>query len=327
MALTEHLRRAAAQAWYQLFPNAAKLNSVEPLQERGKSGYYVYRLHCRELNTAIAKRCETHRANLEQDIYQNVLPHVPISSLRFYGRIDEPTTQCSWIFLEDAGDQAFTYSDGKHRILATRWLGRMHISGAGLSAVSRLRERGPGFYLQHLQRTRALIQNILVRPSAERYDLETLESILLRGLFLESRWDRVEELCHRFPRTLVHGDFAKRNVRLRAHGSEIDFVGFDWGKAGYGIPAVDIKAASGDGMRSTSIETDLADYWSVVGQSWPALDFVAIKQLADLGGLFRCLHAISWTIENIGRANWEMKYLPGYDTNLSTAIECLGIAR
>jgi hypothetical protein len=324
-----HLRspqHPAVQAWGQLCSKTVEPNFIEILQEDRNC---VYRIDgVGPSGTAvIAKRCMRRHAQLEQTIYQYILPHLPISSLVFYGRVDEPGTEFCWLFLEDAGGEAFMYSIDKHRVLATRWLGRMHVSAARVPAVSCLPDHGPKRYLDHLRVTLEIIQSGLDNSSLEPRHSRVLEAILSQGHLLESQWGRVNELCDRFPRTLVHGDFMKSNVRVRSSTCGVNVVGFDWERAGYGIPAFDIAETSGRGVTRDRIETDLLDYWFVVRESWWDLNLTAIKELADLGAVFRLLAAIRWESESGRRGKWQMRYLQDYQIGLAVALRHLGLGQ
>jgi hypothetical protein len=325
---TEH---PAMQAWSQLYSKRSKPNFIELLSEGRKS--CVYRLDgVGPGGTAvIAKRSMAREAHVEQTIYEEVLPDLPISSLTFYGVVDEPGTEFRWLFLEDAENANFTYFSEQHRKLAARWLGLMHVCAERVFAVSRLPDRGPQHYLDHLHSSRRIIEGNLGDPALHSQDLEVLDSILLQGRLLESRWMRVVELCRRYPRTLVHCDFAHKNLRVRSNPSGINLVAFDWEMAGCGIPAPDIAEWSGRGVprRITGSlpDSELVDYWEVVRESWSYLDFPAMKELAELGAVFRLLLAISWESESIGRGWWPIEELRGYQADLAIALENLGFAR
>jgi hypothetical protein len=326
----------AVQAWNQLCSNTFEANFVEVLQEvrKGNSQSSVYRLHgVGHSGTAvIAKRSTAQNAHVEQTIYQEILPHLPISNLNFYGCVDEPGTQYCWLFLEDAGGVEFTCSIEEHRKLAACWLGRMHVSAAQIPAVVRLPDRGPQHYLNHLRFARQTILRNLGSTALKTRDLPVVEAILAQGNFLESRWHCVEELCNCFPRTLVHCDFARYNLRVRTCTRGINLLAFDWEMAGRGVPAPDIAETSGRGVprrrvNGDSPDSELVNYWSVVRESWSDLDLPAIRELAELGAVFRLLAAISWESESIGRGWWPIRELRGYQVDLAIALEHLRFAQ
>jgi len=331
--LSDPAQHPAVQAWRRVCSKAGEPNFVEVLQDvkKGRSRSCIYRLTGvgHKHASVIAKRCIAFHAHIEQTIYQDILSHLPISGLTFYGCVDEPDTDSAWLFLEDAGGDRFAYCVEEHRKLAARWLGEMHVSAARIPAVSRLPDRGPQHYLDHLRFARQLIQRDLGNSALSPRDLQVIGAILLQADFLESRWSWVEELDHRFPRTLVHCDFANYNLRVRRGQSGINLVAFDWEMAGRGVPAPDIAELSGRGVPRRRITGDFGDselvaYWSIVREAWSSLGLSAIKELAELGAVLRSLAAISWESESIGRGWWPIKELHRYQVDLAVAIEHLG---
>jgi hypothetical protein len=322
----------AVRAWNQLYPKRVEPNIIEFLREHAKS--CVYRLDgIGPGGTAvIAKRCKAKYARVEQVIYQEILANLPISRLAFYGVFEEPGTEFLWLFLEDAKGDKFAYSIEKHRRIAARWLGEMHVSAERVPEVSRLPDRGPRYYLHHLLFGRQMIEGNLGDPALSSEDIEVLRRILSQGYSLESQWNHIEQLCSRYPRTLVHCDFAYQNLRVRSNTYGLNLVAFDWEMAGYGIPAPDIAEVSGRGIprRRTSRElpdSELVDYWTVVRDAWSDVDVTAIKELAELGAVFRSILAISWESECIGRGWWPIEELRGYEADLAVALQNLGLHR
>jgi hypothetical protein len=317
----------AVQAWHQVCGRGMEPNFVEVLQEQDGRNC-VYRLDgVGPRGTAvIAKRCKARYAHLEQAFYQDILPHLPIFRLTFYGCVDEAQTEYSWIFVEDAAREAFEHSVEEHRTLAARWLGQMHVAAALVPAISRFPYRGPQYYLDNLLSTRDSFQKKVDDPAVTLQDFLILKSILSLVDLLIFRWHRVEKLCGRFPQTLVHGDLTKDHVRVRSDARGSNFVVFDWGKAGNGIPGIDIAEMSGEGATRDRVETDLSVYWSVVRGSWSDLDLTAIKELAGLGTVLRLIVGLSWDSRNIERG-WPMEGLRSYQAKFARAIERLGIAR
>jgi hypothetical protein len=328
-------RHPAVQAWLRVCPKAREPNSLEILQEvkKGNSQSCVYRLDGVGHGGApvIAKRCTAQYAHVERSIYEEILPQLPISSLTYYGCVDQPETEYSWLFLEDAGGEEFAYLIEGHRKLAARWLGQLHASAAGLPAVLLLPDRGPQHYLNHLRFTRQLIESNIGDAALDHKTLKVLETIVSQGYTVESNWERIVGICNFFPTTLVHCDFARYNLRVRKSIQGIQLVAFDWEMAGRGVPAPDIAESSGRGVprqRASSdlLESELVDYWSVVREWWPSLNLAEIKRLADVGAVFRLLAAISWESESIRRGYWPIRELQWYEVHLAVALEYLGLA-
>src|SRR5207249_2967323 len=93
----------AARAWQEPQPGRGEPASVETLKEAKKSA--VYRLNGVWPGGAaiIAKRCVARTAAIERAIYEDILPHLPITALRYYGWTQHDGEFC-WLFLEDAGE-------------------------------------------------------------------------------------------------------------------------------------------------------------------------------------------------------------------------------
>ena len=99
---------------------------------------------------------------------------------------------------------------------------------------------------------------------------------------VESNWGEIERFCEPFPRTLVHGDFQGKNVRVRTDGSGMSLLPLDWETAGWGVPAPDLETV------------DLSSYWNAVRHTWPQLCRENLERLASYGLLFRLMVCISW---------------------------------
>lgn len=228
----------------------------------------------------IGKRCRRANALIENTIYEEVLPSLPVTTPEYYGMQEEAHGEFCWLFLEDAGEQGVSTLDGEHREIIIRWLCQMHTSASQVVAPTSLPGKGPSQYLEHLRLTRhAILENLAnLPPQAE--DLPPLETILSQFDLLESRWDQVTEFCGETPQTLVHGDFVAKNIRIRSSQNGIAPIPFDWGEAGWGTPAVDV------------MQVDVTSYWSFVRGHWSWMDVYAIKRLAVAGRIFRCLDAI-----------------------------------
>jgi Ser/Thr protein kinase RdoA (MazF antagonist) len=297
----------AVQAWGRLHPAAeprglAVLNSHK---RRRKS--HTYRLEgCGPDGTAvIAKRCSRSTAELERTIYESVLSELPVSSLRYHGMVDDGEEQC-WLFLEDAGDERYSPLIEEHRRLAAGWLAALHGAAAEIPAASRLPDRGPDHHLAHLRSARkALVQQTADRAAAGE-ELRVLAGLVSQFDALEARWSDVSAFCDTLPRTLVHGDFSRKNLRVRAGESGATLATFDWEQAGWGVPAPDVarlrpdeRSAAARFRESGEFPGFCADpsqeiYGSILrnGSAQPSTE--TVKLMATVGTLFRCLATVNW---------------------------------
>jgi hypothetical protein len=313
---TDVLEHPAVKAWIRLQPDCLEPKSIEILDKRKRAwlSFQSERLEYEIIESlrertlvyrlkgvgpggsaVIAKQCEQVAGITERTIYEEILVRLPVPTLRYYGVVEEPDGAFCWLFLEDAGTQWCSPHISEHRALAARWLGFMHTSAARLATTARLPDRGPDHYLRHLQLARDRIQRTKVNLVAlGPDDLAVLESIVSRFDALEACWRKVERFCGSTPKTLVHGDFQGKNMRIRHDQSGIALLPFDWEMSGWGTPAADLA----QGIRQ---QVDLTIYWSVVRQSWPHLEVRDIRRMANLGSIFWELSTISWK-------SWPLEY-------------------
>ena len=272
---TEH---SAAMAWRDLFPHGAAPDQVAFVHDEGKSQIYRLSGVGPPGSAVVAKRCYRDGALVERRIYEQVLPRLPISTLRYFGFVEEENSEFCWLFLEDAGDEPYSRDTPEHRILAARWLGALHSRAAESPAANRFADRGPGYYWRSLQWSRQRIaENIAGNGDLQAQDLELLKTVLSQLDALELRWKWITGVCEAMPLTLVHGDFVAKNVRVRTGITGSTLLVMDWETVGWGVPAV-----------------DLAQY---VGPRWPHVGLHDIEQLASIGKIFRIICAVRWASE------------------------------
>jgi hypothetical protein len=309
---TNLLEQPAVQAWCELKSGPVEPERIEILKGKlPNQTKRTKRFVCRLVgvgpagSAVIGKRCQLSYAAIEGTIYKDILPQLSVPSLNYYGMLQETNSEFCWLFLEDAGEEAYSADLAEHRVLSAQWLGLMHASASQVAEPAGLPDKGPKHYLKCLQAVRCAIRGNLTRLTLKPDDLEPLKAILCQCDILESRWDQVEAFCEGIPRTLVHGDFAVKNLRVRSSPAGMILLPFDWGEAGWGVPAIDLM----------DVDVDVAAYWSVVDAHWPWLGVQAIQRLAIVGKIFRCLDAINWTLP-------DFKYL-----GLKSPISCMRIYR
>jgi len=93
------------------------------------------------------------------------------------------------------------------------------------------------------------------------------------------------------PRTLVHGDFEPKNMRVRSGPAGVDVLLFDWETAGWGVPAPDLARL---GRIEHLLSVDLRRYYETVRESWSGLCPEDVEHLAAVGTLFRLLAMLVW---------------------------------
>jgi hypothetical protein len=319
--LTEH---PAVRAWARLRPGAAGPTAAVRLQKKTKG--VVYRLEGAGPggSAVIAKHSSPERIHRERAVYEEVLPALPVLTVRYHGFVEEPGGAGCWLFLEDAGGEGYSPRSAEHRALAGRWLGLLHAAGARLAAASRQPDRGPDHYLGHLHSARATLLRSLSNPALTGDDVAVLREVVRQCEAVAAHWGQVQRLCAGRPRTFIHGDFAAKNLRVRAGAGGSALVPFDWGSAGRGVPAADLVQSGGgpDTDWDYWASPDLAAYCSAAREAWPHLDPQDLQEVAVLGKVFRCLVCIdlearSFATEWVERPMRNMKI---YRAQLADAV-------
>jgi len=297
---SELFAHPAVVAWRRLWPELVPV-SVEELRERPSSAIYALAGLGPRGSAVIAKRSRAARAMVERTIYEEVLPDLPVSVPRFYGMTESADGFC-WLFTEDVGEEPFSPASPTQRTLAAQWLGRLHSAAARLDAAARLPDRGPAHYLDHLRHGRDTICRSLDNPAISAEDRQLLKTVSAQCDALERAWGGIERFCADVPRTLVHGDFRPKNVRLHVIGTSTTLFAFDWEMAGWGVPAPDLAVSPGFAKRRLAVspgeavaeQVDLATYASIAHDYWPGVDAAALEELVVVGAVFRRLVAIGW---------------------------------
>jgi hypothetical protein len=261
----------------------------------------------------VAKHSARPSAVVERRVYEDILPLISVSQPLYYGSWTSPEDSSTWFFTEDLGDEWYDPTNARHRQLAAEWLGELHTTATAFPEVSLLPDRGPQHYLSVLRTTLARIPDAWVNPAQS--DREPLDEILRQLQLVELHWDEVEDICANVPKTLVHGDFVDKNIRVRCEADRLILLPFDWESAGFGTPAVDLETP------------DAAAYQAVVRSLWPQCDLRASQALASVGRLFRLIMLIFWGSEKLTSPWGERalsKQMVFYGLWLASAIQAAG---
>jgi ATP-binding cassette subfamily B protein len=300
----------ASQAWLGLTAGGKPPASIEVLKSSKK--VLVCRLHGAGPSgkNVIAKRQRRVELASERTLYEEIIPHLPVTATRYYGHFQDDANDSDWIFLEDAGGEPFSLQSEQHRRLAARWLARLHTSAPGIASLAGLPDRGPAHYFKHTVSARSRLLQARQNPALAGEDLlylEELESLLRE---VEYAWNWMAELWRDAPDTLVHGDFVPKNIRVRSDANGSVLMPFDWETAGRGIPAPDLA------------RIDEAAYLGFAREAWPGLEQAAVHRLARLGMLFRLLASISWETRRLAYQHVDkpMNNLRLFGDRLSTTL-------
>jgi len=320
MSDSEH---PALHAWNRLNGSNDRCASVTPLKE--KRSRAVYRLEGvgPSDRAVVAKRATPDKMRVERSIYENILPHLGIRSAGYWGYWEDPGDGAGWIFLERLIGHGYDNSLPSHRIEAGRWLALLHSRGLAVANAESLPDRSPGHYLTKLRSGLERIEVSLSNPAIDPEDVDCLREILRRLGEVEESWSDVEAACGAMPWTVVHGDFASKNMLMEASGEIPSLVPFDWGSAGWGPAGVDLAQASGVQDRYWTTP-DLSAYASAAPG---ALSPSTLRRAAAAGKIFRTLSVISGDSQTLS-GPWPAKAmgkLRVYLQHLVDGIDSAGI--
>jgi len=314
---TDLLEHPAVRACRRLHPEFAKPDAVENLKAKHESAICRITGIGPNHSSIIAKRCLGETARIERTIYERVLPCLPVSTLRYYGFLEDEDPQFCWLFLEDGGNDPYSPSVPAHVALGSTWLGLLHASAHRVEAVASLPERGPRHYLEHLRQGRDAIRRSLDNPALSTQAVAVFSRITALYDFVESRWPELAGFCRSFPQTVVHGDFAERNIRVRHTPGGLVLLPFDWETAGWGVPAVDLAKCP-----------DLSLYRTVAAQQCPELETENLHRLSQIGIVFRSLAGLWWRCAYF-EFEWFEEYLydfVSFETRMINALHALGMS-
>jgi aminoglycoside phosphotransferase (APT) family kinase protein len=327
----------AVKAWTRLAPGE-KPGAVTVLRKPKRSQRSAaYRLEGCGPDGAdvIAKRCRRGSAEIEHTIYRELLPGLPIRSLRYHGMIDDGREWC-WMFLEDAGGERYSPLVDEHRRLAAHWLATVHGAASQTRESAHLPDRGPGHYLAHLRSARGALSTHARESAPGSEESLVVRTLLRRFDTLESRWSEVTAFCDTLTPTLVHGDFLRKHLRIRSDGNGTALVAFDWEKAGWGVPAADLaqlpapqrsRAATPRASKrfvGFSADPCLETYLSTLDHSTPGLDAKSVERLGTVGSLFRCLAGLDWLGQRLAPGWTPLAELQVYSAWLAEAMDTVG---
>jgi Ser/Thr protein kinase RdoA (MazF antagonist) len=312
-------------AWRKFATPTCDLTArIELIQERPRKPT-VYRMVGADPQGGdiIAKRCGTGTARTERIIYEEILPRIPISTIRYYGSAPDDDERFWWLFLEDAAGEPFSSECQEHRELAGRWLGLMHTCAERIpAAAAYLPDRTGAFYSKLLETASETTEDLLTRAALEPGCATLLAAVVSHCQQLAHDWSGVERLCDGIPLTLLHGDLGDQNARVRNGSAGKTLLVMDWEEAGWGIPAADLAQFGG-----STLEPDLTSYWSVVRLSWTDITLEAVKRWADVGRLLRLIQAVVWTNSGFNlspRREWYFDRMEWYEAKFGEWIHAAG---
>jgi hypothetical protein len=303
------------EAWRKMAPRRTPAIRVDVLKApRSSRPSGVYRLISRRGRAlAVAKRSRAAGLAVERALYERVLPMLPVRTPRFFGYVELGDE--AWLFMEDAGDGRCSPDD---LVLAAEWLAELHASAARLADDAGLPDRGPDHYRRHLETARTT----MVENQAKRWLTDIDRALVGRAIAMCARidtcWQTLEDVCAQFPRTLVHGDFVEKNLRVRRRRRSTDLLALDWETAGWAAPAADLALLAGSPL--------LTHYCDVARAQDYDIDYERAGDLAAVGVVFRWVASLDWASQHLAypwvdQALRKIEYyVPSLDAALS-AVE------
>lgn len=279
----------AVQAWLQVQSDSWESGSLEVLQRRRYST--VYRINPIRQGGArvIAKRCRGATARIERMIYEELLPLAGMPALGCYGLLEEPGSEFCWLFLEDAAGARYSPELPRDRALAGCWLAEAQLAAVRADFKSCLPDRDLDHYLRLLRSCRAMLLRHLDAGALPLEDAAVFRNIATRLDELEFLWDELAKICEVMPRTLVHGDFVIKNLRVRETPKGPALLVFDWEFAGWGVPAADLAQ-----FLDRTASPDLGLYCTILNREHFDLDLRDLQAVAACGNLLRLVDQVSW---------------------------------
>jgi thiamine kinase-like enzyme len=275
----EGVSTSAVARWCSLHPSLAPPEGAEVLRHTKRAAAVRLRAAAHDGGTVVALRRPRREADAERIAHELVLPALDLPVLSYFGCARDG--EFAWVFVEDAGGEAYRPEEPRHRALVAHWLAELHGAGqrADLAAVLPLRD--VAYYREQLDEAREAVRSIVptVTRAARRF-LPVLDAIELRLAAVAAAWPDVERLCRRAPRTVHHGDISGENIRLRHTEDGVDVIAMDWERIGFGLPVIDLS-------HFMERPVDLQLYREAARPLWDAVDPGDLERLAVVGRVLR----------------------------------------
>jgi hypothetical protein len=246
----------------------------------------------------IAKRCRIEEARRERDIYQRIIPKLPVFPVRCHGYLDDDhDVRLAWVFLEDiAGDLPHSVDDAQHRQWLGHWLAVLHTSGSTLDPQDHalLRDRGTTHFRQYLDYCLENTEGFHSNPALSIDDHRILDELLFQARQVDDCWMPLEAFCKAMPAGIVHGDFKPEHVYWHVVEGRPILRMIDWNEAGWGPPALDLAKFLG-----YRVAPDAQAYVESARQFWPRMSLEDLYRLGAVGELFRAIASVRWAIASL----------------------------
>jgi hypothetical protein len=276
---------APLQAWQTLSLPRPVLHRAE-LVQRKKRKAEVWRLSGQQAGDHVfAKRCRSHEAAREELVYRRVLPQIGMQTVQYLGRVDTGDGQTAWLFMKQVVGGAYAADEPLHRELAADWLSALHFATHNGPPIEGLPDVGPLRYRTMLEDLVRILPEAACNQELGRADVEVIDEVATCCRNLLELWPSVESAAGHLPHTLVHGSFSGRNMLVTSTAAGPVLSVFDWGAAGWGVPARDLGK-----LVSPKIAGTAATYW----RRFPDATASDRDLLVALGRIFRAVEHMTW---------------------------------
>jgi hypothetical protein len=301
-------------AWSALARRAIDPSAVTLLQgKKGKPSVWRLSFGSGAHPDVIAKRCSADEAHVEQAVYERVLPSIGVTTVHYFGSVPDVNDTFAWVFVEDAAGDAYAPQLSVHRLLAARFLGRLHSAAAPLAGTVALPDRGFEHYRSCLDAIRGLVPLVACGGLLSTHERRVVEVLRRLTTELDARWTDLCAVGARWRPTLVHGSFSHRNMRVRDNRILV----FDWGAAGWGPPARDVAKLLGP-----RIGGDATVYRHALASHSSMLDDAPVRDLVTLGALLRGVEHLSWAVPKL-RYEWRDGVIERIEQHCRRTQECV----
>lgn len=318
------LEHWAVQAWNQLGTAPATPDAIQILKRRTKSAVYRLEGANSEGSAVIAKRGYACTIQVENLIYQQLLPRLGLPALRCYGFMSESAGNYSWLFLEDAVGLEYSCLNTSHRMLAGEWLAALHRAAWDLGRIPDLPDRDCDYYHEELRLVAAQVRSLLTNPVVPPDDLAVLQSLRSECDVIDAHWQELEGRCAGFPPAIVHGDLVTKNVRVRSDPPPAALLVFDWEVSGWGVPATDLAPFIG-----RTLSPDLPTYCAALARHGIRQELRALRLLAESGSVFRLIDDMAWAClwlvdDSYSYLKKPISFLRSYEVRLANLLSKAG---
>jgi len=288
-------KHPAMEAWIRAGRHDGEFSRVQKLWEKKKGAISsVFRLLPAGTGgrTIIAKRILQKYALKERLVYEKILPSIPVTSLKYYGfleEVDSPDGKFCWLFFEDAGEREISIDANNEVSVLGNWLARLHINSISISTNDELNILDYDLYLNYLMAASSVANKLLTDDRIPDKYCYVFEHFLSDSDFVSSRSGHIRNFLECTPKVFVHGDIQSGNMRIRSHDGNLILLPFDWVGAGIGSPAIDLQFFARHSVSCTS-------YYESVVSTWPDLSMTDVKMLSHLGRAVKIFKFVNWSL-------------------------------